>query len=167
MSMSELMARFRALHVQAKKGTLTPEDRLEYERSRADLGRTLLLAQQMSRGGKTLRSTLRVAQLVKVDLELGGAKPERTSTIDLASGGFAVLLAKALQVGRPVEFTLHLPGFAGGVKPVRGDGKVASARQHGALHRVSVAFEALDGRGREDLEMVIIDAVLARFSDLP
>ena len=169
MSTFAFIARFRELHAQAKKGglALSPDQRAEYEEARLELGRTMMLAQQMTRGGKTLRSTLRVAQLIKVDLDLGTGAPERTSTIDLASGGFAVLLSRGLPVGGPLQFTLFLPASGSGAKLVSGLGKVASSRAHGTLHRVSVAFDAIDGNGLEHLEIVIVDAILARFQEQP
>ncbi|MBC7052320.1 PilZ domain-containing protein, partial [Salmonella enterica subsp. enterica serovar Enteritidis] len=103
------IVRFRELHEKAKGGTLAPHDRPEYEQARRELGRLLLVAQQMSHHGTTLRGALRIAQLIKAEIDLGGSAPERTSTMDLASGGFAALLPTSLPVGRVLEFTLHVP----------------------------------------------------------
>jgi len=157
--------RFRELHDKAKLGTLQPGERPEYEQARHELGRLLLVAQQMSHGGKTLRSALRIAQLTKVELDLGGPAPERTSTMDLASGGFAALLPYSQPVGKSVPFTIHLPSPAGGgTQPVKGIGKVASSRPQGGLHRVSLSFASIEPAAREVLEMAIIDYVLRRFT---
>lgn len=165
MSGLAFIKRFRELHDKAKAGTLAQSERGEYEQARREIGRLLLVAQQMSRSGPTLRSALRIAQLVKVDLQLMGSQPERTSTMDLASGGFAVLLPSSLPVGRLVPFTLHLPPLAGGgTQPMSGTGKVASARMQGGLHRVSFSFESLAPADREVLDMTIIDYVLRRFN---
>ena len=144
-SFDSWITRFRELHEKAKSGALAPADLAEYQQSRRELGRLLLVAQQMGPGGGTLRAALRIAQLIKVELELGGSEPERTSTMDLASGGFAALLPASQPLGRSVAFTLHLPAFSGGgTQPVRGTSKVASSR--------------------ELLDIALIDFVLRRFT---
>lgn len=159
------IVRFRELHEKAKGGTLAPHDRPEYEQARRELGRLLLVAQQMGHHGKTLRGALRIAQLIKAEIDLGGSAPERTSTMDLASGGFAALLPTSLPVGRVLGFTLHVPAFSGGgTQPIKGKGKVASCRAQGTLHRVSFSFESMLPADRELLEMAIIDYVLRRFT---
>jgi hypothetical protein len=165
MSTLAFITRFRELHEKAKTGGLGPGDRGEYEQSRRELGRLLLVAQHMNHGGQTLRGALRIAQLIKAELDLGGSSPERTSTMDLASGGFAALLPAGQPLGRVVGFTLHVPAFAGGgTQPIRGKAKVASSRVQGGLHRVSFAFDAMPPADREVLEMALIDYVLRRFN---
>jgi hypothetical protein len=165
MSTLAFIARFRELHDRAKAGSLPAQDRGEYQQSRRELGRILLVAQQMNHNGKTLRAALRIAQLIKAELELGGPVPERTSTMDLASGGFAALLPASQPVGRVVRFTLHVPAFTGGgTQPITGKAKVASARSQGSLHRVSFSFDALPPDTQELLDMAIIDYVLRRFT---
>ncbi len=164
---SDLIARIRALHEKAKLGTLDPSERAEYQHQRTELGRLLLVAQHLSHGGKTLRSALRIAQMIKVEVDFGGPTPDKTTTIDLASGGFAALLAGNHPVGRPALFTLSLPGFEGGTRLVKGSAKVASARPHGSSHRVSFAFDKIEPNDREFLEMVLIEFVLRRFPPSP
>ena len=165
MSTAAFITRFRELHEKAKSGALAEKDRPEYESSRRELGRLLLVAQQMSHGGQTLRSALRIAQLIKVEVDLGGSSPERTSTMDLASGGFAALLPAGQKVGRTVGFKLQIPAISGsGSHPLTGTAKVVSSRQQGALHRVSFAFEAMPPSDREHLDMALIDFVLRRFT---
>jgi hypothetical protein len=165
MSTLAFIARFRELHEKAKAGSIAAKDRPEYEQARRELGRLLLVAQQMSHNGKTLRAALRIAQLIKAELDLGGPSPERTSTMDLASGGFAALLPSSQPVGRVVGFTLHVPAFTGiGTQPITGKAKVASARSQGSLHRVSFSFESLTPANQELLDMAIIDYVLRRFT---
>jgi hypothetical protein len=156
--------RFRELHEKAKSGAIAPAERSEYEQSRSELGRLVLVAQQMGHDGHTQRSALRVAHLVKVEIDLGGPAPERTSTMDLASGGFAALLSSSQPIGRSVKFTLRLPAFSGsGTHPVTGTAMVASSRPQGGGHRVSFSFDTLARDDRELLEMSIIDIVLRRF----
>lgn len=165
MSTLAFIARFRELHEKAKTGALAPHDRAEYEKSRRELGRLLLVAQQMTHGGRTLRSALRIAQLIKAEIDLGASAPERTSTMDLASGGFAAVLPASQPAGRIVGFTLHVPSLAGGgTQPITGKAKVASSRAQGSLHRVSFSFESMQPSDRELLEMAIIDYVLRRFN---
>lgn len=164
MSTLAFIARFRELHEKAKSGSLGAQDRPEYVQARRELGRLLLIAQQMNHNGKTLRAALRIAQLIKVELDLGGSTPERTSTMDLASGGFAALLQASQPMGRMAGFTLHVPAFAGsGTQPIIGKAKVVSTRSQGSLHRVSFAFDALTPASQELLDMAIIDYVLRRF----
>jgi hypothetical protein len=163
MSTLAFIKRFRELHDKAKKGALPEAERAEYGQSRTELGRLMLVAQQMSHGGQTLRSGLRMAQLMKVELELGGPAPQKTSTIDLSAGGFAVLLPGSQSVGRVVRFTIHVPSFSGGTQALSGTAKVASARAQSGSFRVSFAFQELAPADREHLEMVLIDSVLARF----
>jgi hypothetical protein len=163
-TIDDFIARFRSLHAKAKSGALTPTERPEYERSRDELGRLLLVAQQVSQTGKTLRTALRIAQLVKVEIDFGGTL-EKTSTMDLASGGFAALLQGGQRLGRAAQITLHVPGApGGGTQAIKCSAKVASSRQQGALHRVSFTFDALSPADREILEVAIIDYVLRRFA---
>jgi hypothetical protein len=165
MSTLAFITRFKDLHEKAKLGTLPQEERAEYQRSRTELGRLLLVAQQLSHGGKTLRSALRIAQLIKVELDFGGPTPEKTSTMDLASGGFAALLQASQRVGSSAGFTLFLPALSGsGTQPIKGAGKVASSRAQGNLFRVSFSFEEMSTANREHLDMAIIDFVLRRFT---
>ena len=158
--------RLRELHEKAKRGTLQPGERPEYESARRELGRLLLVAQHLNHGGKTLRSQFRIARVIKIEIDLGGESPEKTTTIDLASGGFAALLPHGQPVGRGVRFKMQLPGFGGGgARTIEGSAKVASSRPQGSLHRVSFAFAVLDAKDRDHLETVIVDEVLARFQN--
>jgi hypothetical protein len=154
------IVRLRELHDKAKRGALTAIDRPEYEQSRRELGRLLLVAQHLNHGGQTLRSQFRVARMIKVEIDLGGPAPEKTSTIDLASGGFAALLSGSQPIGKPVRFTMQLPQQA-----IEGTAKVASSRSQGSLHRVSFSFADLPPAHRDHLEMLIVDEVLSRFQN--
>lgn len=159
----DFIGRIRALHEKAKKGRLTPSEKADYQQQRTELGRLLLVAQHLSHGGQTLRSALRVAQLIKVEIEALGTT-DKTTTIDLASGGFAVLLPRGYTVGAAALFTLMLPSFEGaGARPLKGSAKVASSRLTGTTHRVSFSFTSLEPADREYLDMVLLDFVLRRF----
>lgn len=160
-----LVVRLRALHEQAKRGTSTAAELEEYLQLREELGRMLLIAQHLTREGRTLRAALRMSTVLKVRLETGGAKPISSTTIDLSEGGFACLLDAPQPVGKLLMFELHLPNLVAGsgTSPISGTARVASARSRGDLHRVSFAFVDVERRDRVYLEMCILDAVLARF----
>lgn len=165
MGTTEFLAEFRALHEKAKNGTLTPAERPRYETARSQLLRMLVIAQQLGHGGQTLRANLRMAKMLKVELRPDDGEPIRGSTIDLASGGFAVLLPNGLRVGKRGAFTLHLPATGGGTSPISGRVVVASSRPQTSLFRVSFHFDDLDARAAEQLDMTLIDAVLERFAN--
>lgn len=127
----------------------------------------LLIAQHLTRDGRTLRAALRMSTVLKVRLESSGAKPISATTIDIAEGGFACLLQDAQSVGKVLMFELHLPNLvaAGGTSPISGMVRVASCRPYAALHRVSFSFLDLERQDHVYLEMCILDAVLARFDN--
>ena len=162
----DFIERFRDLHERRRKGVLSTAEQADYEQQRGELGRLLLIAQQLNHGGKTLRAALRTAQMFKVEIAFGAEKPQRTSTIDVASGGFAALLSSHQALQRLASFTLHLPKYGGGSLPVEGTAKVASSRAQGGLFRVSFTFQDVSDAGREEIEMVIIDTILARARQL-
>jgi hypothetical protein len=160
----EFLAEFKALHEKAKNGTLTPVERTRYAVARSQFERMVIIAQQLGHTGQTLRSTLRMAKMVKVELRPDQSEPIRTSTVDLASGGFAALLPNGMRVGKGADFTLHLPSHGGATAPITGRVTVASSRPQTTLFRVSFRFEPLEPAAKEQLEMALIDAVLERFT---
>jgi hypothetical protein len=153
------LAQVRELHDKAKKGLLTEPERLDYERGRRELGRLILVAQQVGHAGQTLRARLRVAHLAKVEL---GDTPERASTLDVATGGFAVLVPAPRRIGQVTKFALWLPSFSGGNQEIRGTVRVASSRPHGTGYRVSFAFVEIGSEAQSHLDMVIFDWILAK-----
>lgn len=162
---NDFIRSLRQLHEKAKKGTLSEAEKSEYEQRRDELGRLMIVAQNIGHGGATLRSKLRVAQLIKVEIDTATEQPYRTVTIDLASGGFAVLMAAHLPIGRIVKFKMNLPALgSGGAQPIGGNAKVASSRPHGGLYRVSFHFEDMGPRDQDHLDLVIVDYVLQRFA---
>ena len=164
MTTLSFLARLRELHEKAKRGALAPAEQPEYESARREIGRLLLIAQQLARGGQTLRSRFRVARMIKVEIELADGAPEKTTTVDLASGGFAALLPRGQPLGKAARFRMHLPSMAGGVtQPIEGAAKVVSSRAQGTLYRVSFAFTEVSASHQEQLETLILDEVLARF----
>jgi hypothetical protein len=163
MSIPAFVTQFKALHEKAKNGTLTAAERAEYKAGRSQFARFCLVAQELGRSGQTLRSNLRMAKLLKVDLQPDDGELMRLSTIDLASGGFAVLVPHLMRVGKGATFTLHLPGIRSAEGPAKGRCVVASGRPQGGSFRVSFRFDALSPSVQEQLDIAIIDAVLERF----
>lgn len=164
MSTHEFVAQFRALHEKAKSGKLTQAERLAYAAGRAQFARFVLVAQELGRAGQTLRSNLRMAKMLKVELRPDVGELARLSTIDVASGGFAALVAGGMKVGLGAAFTLYLPSGGGGSAPLTGRCVVASSRPQTTLFRVSFRFDNLPATAQEQLDMAIIDAVLERFN---
>lgn len=164
MSPTDFISHFKALHDKAKLGKLSAEERTQYTVGRAQLGRMLLVAQQLTHSGQTLRADLRMAKMLKLELRPDDGELLRTSTIDLASGGFAVLLPLGLKTGKGSAFTLLIPSSAGGgTTPISGRCKVASSRPQTGVFRVSFKFDALAPDAQEQLDIALIDAVLERF----
>lgn len=164
MTPKEFVAQFRALHEKAKSGKLTPAERVQYGSGRTQFIRFVVVAQQLGQTSKTLRSNLRMAKLLKVELKPDGGDVLRLSTMDLASGGFAALIPGGMKVGLGAAFTLYLPGAGGGANPISGRCAVASSRAQTSLFRVSFRFENLAPDAQEKLDVALIDAVLERFS---
>ncbi len=165
MAIPEFVAEFRTLHAKLKNGTLTAAERTRYQALRAQFGNFALVAQHLGHAGKTLRADFRMAKVLKVEVRAAGtAEPLKTTTIDLASGGFASLVPVSMRVGSTADFTLYLPKAGGGSTPIQGKVSVASSRPQTALFRVSFKFEQLDPAAREQLEIALVDAVLERFN---
>lgn len=161
-SVAKFIERFRDLHEKAKEGSLSPIEKVEYQATRAELGQMMLIAQHVSHSGKTLRSTLRIAQVLKVRIDRGADMVDKTTTIDIASGGFAALMPNAMPVGRSITFELQLPSSSA-TAMVKGTARVASTKPQGGLVRVSFTFDQVDAKGREALDMAILDLLIARF----
>src|SRR5512140_1123356 len=110
LSLAEWMKGFRELHERARSKKLSADEVSEYRSARDELARALLSAQRLTvKPGENPRSSLRVARALQVDLDMITSKA-RAITVDLCTGGFACLLAKAPSMGDEVGFSLRLPG---------------------------------------------------------
>lgn len=161
-----LVVKLRKLHEQAKRGTITNEELEEYLQLRDELGRMLLIAQHLTREGRTLRAALRMSTVLKVRLDSGDGKSISATTIDLSEGGFACRIDAPLPVGKLMMFELQLPNIVMGnglTSPVKGTVTVASCRNQHDVHRISFTFVDLERQDRVYLELCILDAILARF----
>ncbi len=159
-SLAEWLKGFRELHERARVGKLSQADQDAYRAARDELARALLNAQRLTvKPGETPRQQLRVARALQVDLDLITSKA-RAITIDLSTGGFACLLAKAPPTGEEVSFSLRFPGSEALIGKVR----VADVKPQQGNVRVSFQFSGLDPGERERMELFVFDTVLAQLS---
>jgi hypothetical protein len=99
---------FSDLHVRAKQGTLSREQRSEYIRAREELAEALVLSQKTpAYPEQDQRRSLRVAQALPVELEMVRGRA-LAITLDLSSGGFSALLSEEPAVGVVMGFKLRL-----------------------------------------------------------
>ena len=156
-SLAERIGAFRRLHEDVRDGVLDAAALHAYEQEREALAQALLSAQHLSvTPGQTARQALRVARALPVELALG--EPVSTTTIDLAVGGFAVLLAKPLRVAQSVVFTLELQAQA---VLLRGRARVVSLQRKGKPFRVALAFENLVAAQTRWVSLEVFEAALA------
>jgi hypothetical protein len=153
----QFLADFKVLHEKARNKSLTPAERIAYTQARVQFSRFVVMAQSLGHAGQTLRSNLRMAKMLKVEVRPDAGDPIRGSTVDLASGGFALLVPRSMVVGKGAAFTLNLPREA-----ISGRCVVASSRNQAGLFRVSFKFENLTPDAEEHLAVTLIDAVLER-----
>lgn len=158
----ELRDRLSALHEKARSGTLTDEERPFYERTRDDLARMLLFAQQMTREpGQTFRNALRVKVALDVVVVRAGNRVS-SKTIDLSAGGFAAALPGTAEVGTATDVELTLR--RGDVLTARA--KIVAATASGDSVRASFAFDTLAPRDAERVAVAVFDQVLPELAKL-
>lgn len=150
---------FSDLHVRAKQGNLSAEQRGEYLRAREELAEALLLSQRSPPTRQEMRKSLRVGQALPVELEMGGSRVTAL-TLDLGSGGFSALLPESPEVGTPVAFKLRL---GRGLAPVSGNASIVNAVPQGGNIRVGFRFDELPNDDRERVDFVVVDTVLKQF----
>jgi len=157
MTLAQWLKGFRGLHERARSGKLSAAEASEYRDARDELARALLGAQRLTvKPGETPRQSLRVARALQVDLDLVTSNA-RAITIDLSSGGFACLLAKAPPAGDEFGFTLRLPGG----EALSGKVRVADVKPQQGNVRVSFQFCGMPPDDRERVELFVFDTVLA------
>jgi hypothetical protein len=158
MTLVQWLKGFRELHERAKAGKLVGADVAAYRDARDELARALLGAQRLTvKPGETPRQSLRVARALQVDLDLFTSSA-RAITIDLSTGGFACLLAKAPPAGDEFTFTLRLPG----TEALTGKVRVADIKPQQGNVRVSFQFCGLPEADRERVEIFVFDTVLGQ-----
>jgi hypothetical protein len=158
LSLAEWLKGFRALHERARTGTLSGPDADAYRAARDELARALLQAQRLTvKPGETPRQSLRVARALQVDLDLITSSV-RAITIDISTGGFACLLAKAPPAGDEYSYTLRVPG----AESLQGKVRVADVKPQAGNVRVSFSFSGLPPEDRERVELFVFDTVLSQ-----
>jgi len=158
--LAEWLRTFRDLHEKARRGQLSPREEPIYRAGRDELARALLAAQRLNcKPGETPRQALRVARALQVDLDLATAR-QRAITIDLSTGGFSALLAKAPPLGDEIGYTLRIPG----AEALAGRARIADVKAQTGNVRVSFQLLNLSESDRERLELFIFDTVLAQLT---
>lgn len=156
LSLAEWIRGFKALHEKARAGKLSKAEADTYRGARDELARALLGAQRLTvKPGETPRQALRVARALQVDLDLLTSNV-RAITIDLSTGGFACLLAKAPPGGDEIGFSLRIPG----AEPLVGRVRVADIKPQQGNVRVSFQFVGVSGEDKERVELFVFDTVL-------
>jgi hypothetical protein len=157
-----LIAEFRELHEKARKRAFTGDDRSRYETVRDQISAVLCAGQSSALlAGQTPRQSFRLATVWPLLVDHAG-KSEKTSTMDLSSGGFSAILERVIPTSSRVQFAMKLP------RPyplVRGPARVVGGRMVLDTFRASFAFEPLEPNAREQLDFAIADAVLAHFGE--
>ncbi len=159
-SLSEWLRAFRDLHERARRGQLSQREESTYRSGRDELARALLAAQRLSlKVGQTPRQALRVARALQVDLDLLTSSV-RAVTVDVSSGGFSCLLAKAPPLGDEVKYALRIPA----AEPLSGQARVADVKPQQGNARVAFQFLGLSAEDRERVELFVFDTVLAQLA---
>ena len=154
------LAAFRTLHEKARKGALAGDERDVYRAGRDELARALLAAQRLTVSqGLPPRQAIRVARALQLDLDLHTSR-ERAITLDVSSGGFSCLLAKAPPLGEEVRFSLRIPG----AEPLAGSARVTDAKPNGGNVRVSFQSIGLSPEEKERVELFVFDTLLAQLT---
>ncbi len=158
LSLAEWLKSFRSMHERARAGKLAKHEDDAYRAARDELARALLQAQRLTiKPGETPRQSLRVARALQVDLDFITSNA-RAITIDISTGGFACLLARAPGAGDEYSFSLRIPG----ADPLTGKVRVADVKPQQGNVRVSFCFSGLGPEDRERVEMFVFDTVLSQ-----
>ncbi len=158
--LKEWLLRFRDMHEKARRGQLHDAELQLYRAGRDELARALVAAQRLTiKAGETPRQALRVARALQVDLDLPTARL-RGVTLDLSTGGFAMLLAKAPPLGEECGYTMRIPA----AEPLAGRARIADVKALAGNVRVAFQLVNVSPDDRERLEMFVFDTVLAQLT---
>jgi len=152
--------RVRALadgHARAKRNELRGLGLSTYHAERGDLVRTLLAAQPL-REGQQPRRSLRVDCAFQASLRFRD-ETTRATTLNISTGGFALRLKRAPDVGSEAKVALRIPWG----EAVYGDARVANLQQAAdGSARVGYQFVAIEATAARRLELAIFDALIER-----
>ncbi len=158
MSVSDWIRQFRALHAEAMKGTLSPEELQAYRGACDEFARALMGARkQAAKPGESPRHALRVAKALQVELE-SAVTQAKTTTIELGVGGFLTILPKAPKLGDEFSCRLKLPGG----DPLETTLDVAEVKLQPGSVRVSFNFRKLSDETKTRIEAIVIDTALSQ-----
>lgn len=158
MEPAQWIATFRALHDQAKKAPLDPNQAGRYVAMKDELARSLLLAE-----GKELPKGTPPRRVIRVptvhQIEVAGI--HRATTSELSCNGFTALIPAMIKEGTLIGFVLTLGRSQ---EPVHGDAIVQTAvRQPNTLIKLTCQFAKLEEPTLERIETVLFDVALTRF----
>lgn len=157
MDPAQWISNFRAMHQQAKSGTLGEGQLKKYVAMAEEFARSLMSAQnQTGPQGVPARRAFRVAHVFPIEL----ANHLRTTTRDLACTGFTALAAGTFKEGDLLPFALTLSRES---ESIKGEARVTSAPKRGGSTYLSCSFERLEEAELERIERALFDAALTRF----
>jgi hypothetical protein len=160
MSFSDWIRQFRALHAEAKKGSLSPGELETYRGACDEFARALIAAQRLTlKPGEIPRHALRVARAIQVELE-SPVTLLKVTTIDLGVGGFSATLAKAPRIGDEFACKLKLPGG----DPIETSVGVVESKALAGSARASFAFKKLSDASKGRIEGLVIDTALSQIA---
>jgi len=160
MSFSDWIRQFRALHAEAKKGSLSPGELETYRAACDEFARALMGAQRMTlKPGEIPRHALRIARAVQVELESTFTQA-RVTTIDLGVGGFSATLAKAPKVGEEMACKMKLPGG----DPLETNVAVVEVKPQPGSVRVGFSFPKLGDASKARIEALVIETALSQIA---
>jgi hypothetical protein len=156
MSLRDWLLAFKAQHEEARSGRLSAEGWAAYRAARDELARAMLAAQRAAlRPGEVPRQQLRVARAMQADLEWSIDKV-RAVTLDVSSGGIAVLLSRAPPKDEEIRVQLKVPGG----EPVKARARLAGVQQQPSNVRVALAFSEISDADRDRIELAVFDTVI-------
>jgi len=158
MSISDWIRQFRALHTEARKGTLSQEELQAYRGACDEFARALMGARrQVAKPGVSPRHALRVAKALQVDLE-SAMTQARAMTLELGASGFSAILPKAPRLGDEFTCRLRLPDG----DPLETTLTVGEVKVQPGSVRVSFDFPKLSEQTTARLETIVIDTALSQ-----
>jgi len=146
--------RLAALHCRAKDGGLERADLDLYHTERATLVR-VLVARQPLEPGQLPRRSLRVSCHLTALIDFGD-QTEPGTTVDISTGGCAVLLDHHRPVGFECQAAISIPGG----EPVRARARVVYVRPDAHRFRVGIEFTSMSGSDTERLDLLVFDTLL-------
>lgn len=159
MAFSEFIESLRALHLRAGKGELDLSGQGEYDRDRDELAQALMTAQNLTvKPGERPRQALRVAKAVQLTLDLPRASL-KTMTTEISARSFSALVPEPPEPGRPVPFSLRMPGG----EALTGTAIPVDVKRQAHSSRVGFSLKDLSVRDLLRLETLVFDEVLSKF----